>query len=95
MSYLDGSVLAQLAHPDMKIPIAYTLSAKQNEYKHAAVRLIKSGLAEFHDPDKDKFPVLRLARERQIGRSACLANAANEIAVAEFLAENTFTDIEL
>ena len=97
VSYLDGSVLAQLAHPDMKIPIAYTLSwPKRMNINMPRLDLSKIGLLEFHDPDKEKFPALRLARESiKSGGSACLAfNAANEIAVAEFLAGKIrFTDI--
>lgn len=97
VSYLDGSVLAQLAHPDMKIPIAYTLSwPNRMNINMPRLDLSKVGSLEFYDPDEDKFPALRLARESiKSGGSACLTfNAANEIAVAEFLAGKIrFTDI--
>jgi len=97
VSYLDGSVLAQLANPDMKIPIAYTLSwPKRMDIDMPRLDLSKVGLLEFYEPDISKFPALRLARESiNFGGSACLVfNAANEIAVAGFLAGKIrFTDI--
>ena len=97
VSYSDGSVLAQLAQPDMKIPIAYTLSwPKRMNINMSRLDLAKVGLLEFYDPDVEKFPALRLARESiNLGGSACLVlNAANEIAVAGFLAGKIrFTDI--
>ena len=97
VSYLDGSVLAQLANPDMKIPIAYTLSwPKRMNIDMPRLNLSKIGSLEFYDPDIGKFPALRLARESiNLGGSACLVfNAANEIAVAGFLAGKIrFTDI--
>ncbi len=95
--YHDGSVLAQLGAPDMRIPIAYTLSWP--ERMHAPTpRLNLADIArlEFEMPDERRFPALRLARAAlQAGNCATATlNAANEVAVARFLkGEILFTDI--
>ena len=97
VSYLDGSVLAQLAYPDMKIPIAYALSwPKRMDATIPRLDLLKIGSLEFFKPDTKKFPALNLARESiNLGGSSNLVlNAANEVAVAGFLAGKIkFTDI--
>ena len=97
VSYLDGSVLAQLADPDMKIPIAYALSwPKRMDATIPRLDLLKIGSLEFFKPDTKKFPALNLARESiNLGGSSNLVlNAANEVAVAGFLAGKIkFTDI--
>ncbi len=97
VSYLDGSVLAQLADPDMKIPIAYALSwPKRMDATIPRLDLLKIGSLEFFKPDTKKFPALNLAREsiKLGGGSNLVLNAANEVAVAGFLAGKIkFTDI--
>ena len=97
VSYLDGSVLAQLADPDMKIPIAYALSwPKRMDATIPRLDLLKIGSLEFFKPDTKKFPALNLAREsiNLGGNSNLVLNAANEVAVAGFLAGKIkFTDI--
>ena len=97
VSYLDGSVLAQLADPDMKIPISYALSwPKRMDATIPRLDLLKIGSLEFFKPDTKKFPALNLAREsiKLGGGSNLVLNAANEVAVAGFLAGKIkFTDI--
>ena len=89
VEFVDGSVLAQLGSPDMRIPIAYAL-AWPERMKTPAERLDLAALArlEFEAPDLERFPALRLAREAlEAGGAAPIAlNAANEVAVASFLA---------
>ncbi len=88
VSYVDGSVLAQLGTPDMRTPIAVAL-AWPSRMKTPAERLSLSdiGRLDFQAPDETRFPALRLAREAlQAGGSApTILNAANEVAVAAFL----------
>ncbi|GLR65855.1 1-deoxy-D-xylulose 5-phosphate reductoisomerase [Acidocella aquatica] len=86
--YADGSVLAQLGSPDMRIPIAHTLAWPQR-IATAAPRLDLAAVMklEFSAPDEIRFPALRLARAAlEAGAGApTVLNAANEIAVAAFL----------
>ncbi len=89
VAYVDGSVLAQLGQPDMRTPIAYALAWP----KRMAAPVDKLDLAQvatltFEAPDAVRFPALRLAREalRQGGSAPAVLNAANEVAVAAFLA---------
>lgn len=86
--YADGSVMAQLGSPDMRIPIAHTL-AWPKRVATAAPRLDLAAIArlEFFAPDEKRFPALRLAREVLTAGAGAPAifNAANEIAVAAFL----------
>ncbi len=95
--YQDGSVLAQLGAPDMRIPIAHTL-AWPARMATAGKRLDLAAVArlEFFPPDPDRFPALRLAREalRAGGGAPTILSAANEIAVEAFLARRIgFLDI--
>jgi 1-deoxy-D-xylulose-5-phosphate reductoisomerase len=89
VEFIDGSVLAQLGSPDMRIPIAYAL-AWPERMATPAQPLDLAGIArlEFEQPDPQRFPALRLAREAlEAGAAApVVLNAANEIAVASFLA---------
>lgn len=90
VSYSDGSVLAQMGQPDMRTPIAHTLSyPKRIESGVAPLDFTKLASFTFVAPDFDRFPNLRLALEAsKLGQGATTAlNAANEIAVAAFLAE--------
>ncbi|MBT5239558.1 MAG: 1-deoxy-D-xylulose-5-phosphate reductoisomerase [Rhodospirillaceae bacterium] len=97
VGYIDGSVLAQLGLPDMRTPIAYAL-AWPDRMAVPGERLDLADIASltFEAPDSKRFPALRLAREAlQVGGAApTILNAANEIAVARFLAgEIGFLDI--
>ncbi|MEJ2056340.1 MAG: 1-deoxy-D-xylulose-5-phosphate reductoisomerase [Desulfofustis sp.] len=88
VEYQDGSVLAQLGIPDMKIPIAYALSYPERiALGLKPLNLWQCSDLEFYEPDYDRFPALRLAFEalERGGTSSAVLNAANEIAVAAFL----------
>ena len=95
--YTDGSVLAQLGSPDMRTPIANALGWP-DRIGAPSSRLDLARLAHltFEAPDLVRFPALRLAREALIagGGAPTVLNAANEVAVAAFLAERIgFLDI--
>lgn len=97
VEFVDGSVLAQLGAPDMRIPIAYAL-AWPERMDTPAERLDLAALArlDFEKPDEKRFPALRLAREalEAGGAAPTVLNAANEVAVERFLAGAIgFTDI--
>ena len=97
VAYRDGSVLAQLGTPDMRIPIAYAL-AWPNRMSTPSPRLDLAELSQltFEKPDTERFPALRLAREAlHLGGTApTILNAANEIAVQAFVdARIGFLDI--
>ena len=89
VEYVDGSVLAQLGTPDMRIPIAYAM-AWPERIATPATRLDLARIAklEFEAPDLQRFPCLQLAWDalRAGGSAPCILNAANEIAVAAFIA---------
>jgi len=89
VEYRDGSVLAQLGNPDMRTPIAHALGFPERIDSGADfLDLAKTGSLHFEAPDYGRFPCLRIAYEAlRAGAAAVIAlNAANEIAVAEFLA---------
>ena len=97
VEYVDGSILAQLGSPDMRVPIAYAL-AWPERMATPAERLDLASIRnlEFERPDFVRFPALRIARAalEQGGSAPTVLNAANEIAVASFLAGQIgFTDI--
>lgn len=88
VSYKDGSFLAQLGAPDMRIPISYCMgwpNRLQIEGQRLNLAQIKN--LEFHEPDNSRFPALGLARlaMRLGGSATTILNAANEVAVNEFL----------
>jgi 1-deoxy-D-xylulose-5-phosphate reductoisomerase len=89
VEFVDGSVLAQLGSADMRIPIAYAL-AWPERMATPAQRLDLAAIArlDFEAPDLDRFPALRLARDalEAGGAAPVVLNAANEVAVAGFLA---------
>ncbi len=89
VEYVDGSVLAQLGSPDMRIPISYAL-AWPERLATPAQRLDLAAIArlDFEEPDLRRFPALRLAREalEQGGSAPIVLNAANEVSVERFLA---------
>jgi len=89
VEYADGSVLAQLGNPDMRTPIAHALAYPQRiEAGVAALDLFAVGQLSFERPDARRFPCLALAYQalRAAGSAPTLLNAANEVAVAAFLA---------
>jgi len=97
VEFADGSVLAQLGSPDMRIPIAYALAWPQR-MPTPAQRLDLPAIArlDFEAPDLERFPALKLAREalEKGGAAPIVLNAANETAVARFLRGSIgFTDI--
>ena len=86
--YRDGSVLAQLANPDMRVPIAYGLAFPGRMASGAKVLdLTRQPALEFSEPDVDRFPCISLGRAalEAGGTAPAVLNAANEIAVAAFL----------
>jgi 1-deoxy-D-xylulose-5-phosphate reductoisomerase len=89
VEFRDGSVIAHLGPPDMRVPISHCLGFP-DRIADAAPPLEWSKLANltFEEPDLDRFPALRLAREALVagGAAPTVLNAANEIAVAAFLA---------
>ena len=88
VEFIDGSMLAQLGSPDMRIPIAYALAWPERLQTPADRLDLKSvGRLDFEAPDLERFPALRLAREalEAGGAAPIVLNAANEVAVARFL----------
>lgn len=97
VEYADGSVLAQLGNPDMRTPIAYALAWPERiEAGVERLNLFDIARLDFEPPDYQRFPCLRLAQEAMNtgGTATAILNAANEIAVQEFLdGRIRFTDI--
>lgn len=90
VSYVDGSILAQLGNPDMRTPIAYGLGYPDRIASGVkSLNLIEVAKLEFEAPDTQRFPCLRLAYEALAagGTASAVLNAANEVAVAAFLQE--------
>ena len=89
VEYVDGSVLSQMGSPDMRTPIAYALAwPDRMETPVERLDFPTLGALTFEAPDLVRFPALRLAREalEAGGQAPCVLNAANEVAVADFLA---------
>jgi 1-deoxy-D-xylulose-5-phosphate reductoisomerase len=85
----DGSSLAHLGYPDMRVPIAYALHHPERvELPVRALDLAEVGALTFEPVDEATFPALGLARAagRAGGTAPCVLNAANEVAVHAFLA---------
>ena len=97
VEYVDGSVIAQLGSPDMRIPIAHALAWPERMATPAQrLDLARIGSLEFERPDERRFPALKLARDTLTagGAAPIVLNAANEIAVAAFLGRRIgFADI--
>ena len=97
VEYVDGSVLSQMGSPDMRTPIAYALAwPDRMDTPVERLDFAKIATLTFEDPDLTRFPALRLAREalEAGGQAPCVLNAANEVAVADFLAGKiAFLDI--
>jgi 1-deoxy-D-xylulose-5-phosphate reductoisomerase len=89
VDYVDGSMLAQLGPSDMRVPIAHCLAwPDRMATPMETLDLVKLGRLDFEAPDEVRFPALRLARAavEAGGARPAILNAANEIAVAAFLA---------
>jgi 1-deoxy-D-xylulose-5-phosphate reductoisomerase len=89
VEFVDGSMLAQLGSPDMRIPIAYALAWPERMATPAQrMDLAEIARLDFETPDLERFPALRQAREalEAGGAAPVVLNAANEVAVANFLA---------
>ena len=97
VEYVDGSVLAQLGSPDMRIPIAHALAwPERMETPALKLDLAQIGSLSFEAPNLVRFPALRVAREAMEagGAAPIILNAANEEAVASFLVRRIgFLDI--
>ena len=88
VEYVDGSVLAQLSNPDMRLPIAYCLGAPDRlDHGYGRLDFTSSLELTFESPDVDAFPALTLAYEaaRLGGAAPAWLSAANEVAVEAFL----------
>ena len=88
VSYIDGSVLAQLGNPDMRTPIAHALAYPERIASGVTiVDLVQVGQLAFHRPDFQRFPCLKLAYDALLagGTAPAILNAANEVAVQAFL----------
>lgn len=89
VEFVDGSVLAQMGPADMRVPIAHVLAWPDRiDTPVERLDLTAIGLLEFAAPDLVRFPALRIAREAMEagGAAPAVLNAANEVAVAAFLA---------
>lgn len=96
VEFKDGSIMANIAPPDMELPIAYALSYPERMEMPQRLDIFAMKALEFKAPDEEKFPCLRLAKEAaRAGHGAqVVLNAANEALVARFLASGLrFTDI--
>ena len=90
VEYADGSVIAQMGHPDMREAIQFAFSFPHRlTLNNRKLNFAELGSLSFFVPDMEKFPALGLAYEslRKGGNMACIMNAANEAAVAAFLQE--------
>jgi 1-deoxy-D-xylulose-5-phosphate reductoisomerase len=90
VEYVDGSVLAQLSRPDMRLPIAYCLGLPERlDHGYGAIDFTKDLELTFEAPDPKAFPAIGLAYEasRLGGAAPAWLSAANEVAVAAFLAD--------
>jgi 1-deoxy-D-xylulose-5-phosphate reductoisomerase len=86
--YHDGSVMAQLGSPDMRIPISHTLAwPERMATPSPRLDLAMLGRLDFAEPDLERFPALNLSRTalRAGGGAPTILSAANEIAVEAFL----------
>ncbi|HEX7255138.1 MAG TPA: 1-deoxy-D-xylulose-5-phosphate reductoisomerase [Gaiellaceae bacterium] len=87
--YRDGSALAHVGYPDMRVPISYALTYPERAEVDVPGLDLSAGLVlEFEPVDHEAFPMLGLARAagQRGGTAPCVFNAANEVAVAAFLA---------
>jgi 1-deoxy-D-xylulose-5-phosphate reductoisomerase len=98
VEFVDGAIKAQLGIPDMHLPIAYALGeGSRIAAAEPPLTLDRYANMTFEQPDIDKFPCLGFAHEalERGGNTACVINAANEIAVDAFLHERIgYLDIQ-
>ena len=90
VEYVDGSVLAQLSNPDMRLPIQYAITyPERRPSKVRGLDLVSARKLEFRRPDFKRFPCLRIAlgAAKKGGTMPAVMNAANEAAVTAFLDE--------
>ena len=99
VDYVDGTVLAQMGNPDMRVPIAYSMAWPERfESGVEPLNIFDVRRMDFEEPNLERFPCLRLAYKaiNLGGIIPTVLNAANEIAVEAFLTEQIrFTDIPL
>lgn len=99
VEFVDGSVIAQMGEPDMRVPIQYALTYPKREKNHIKkLNLLESNNLTFEAPDKDVFPCLNLAINsmKKGGTMPTVLNASNEVAVEYFLNKKIrFTDIPM
>jgi len=97
VEFVDGSMLAQLSPPDMRLPIQYALTwPERMPGTSSRMDLTQTSTLVFEPPDRERFPALNLGFEvaRQGGTAGAVLNAANEVAVSRFLlGELTFLEI--
>jgi 1-deoxy-D-xylulose-5-phosphate reductoisomerase len=97
VEFQDGSTIAQLSPPDMRLPIQYALDFPERRQGPAPrLDLSRAFQLDFEPPDEERFPALRLGHEvaERGGTAGAVLNAANEAAVSQFLAGNLrFTEI--
>ena len=97
VEYADGSVIAQMGHPDMREAIQFAFSFPSRlPLDNRKLDFARLGALSFFSPDKEKFPALDIAYEalRLGGNMPCVMNAANEAAVEAFLQDRIgFYDI--
>ena len=97
VEYADGSVIAQMGHPDMREAIQFAFSYPfRLPLDNRKLNFAELGSMTFYAPDPERFPALSLAYEslERGGNMACIMNAANEAAVEAFLQERIgFYDI--
>jgi 1-deoxy-D-xylulose-5-phosphate reductoisomerase len=86
--FRDGAALAHLGYPDMRVPISYALTYPERAATPLPPLDLTALVLEFAEPDTETFPMLALARAAGVegGSAPCVYNAANEVAVAAFLA---------
>src|ERR1700733_9602920 len=88
VDFVDGSLIAQLSTPDMCLPIQYALTYPERaRSERVQTNLAKLGTLTFEQPDEDRFPALKLARQagETGGPPPAVLNAANEVAVETFV----------
>jgi len=97
VEFIDGSVIAQLSPPDMRLPIQYALThPARTDGPARRIDFTRPMTLDFEPPDLERFPAVRLGHEAAArgGTAGCVLNAANEAAVAGFLTGRVrFTDI--
>jgi len=88
VEFIDGSIMAQMAYPDMRIPIAYALTKPERIPLDLTIDLASIGTLSFEKPDTKKFPTIEFAYEalrKEETNAAAVLNAADEVAVEYFL----------